>query len=53
MTFFSANLLKLLEGAWVPLLFGVAMVVMIWTWRRGARDPGRTRRGASRCRSTT
>ena len=36
MTFFSANLLKLLEGAWVPLLFGGAMAVMIWTWRRGA-----------------
>src|SRR6201993_602463 len=36
MTFFSANLLKLLEGAWVPLLFGFAMAVMIWTWRRGA-----------------
>ena len=36
MTFFSANLLKLLEGAWVPLLFGVVMVVLIWTWRRGA-----------------
>jgi KUP system potassium uptake protein len=35
-TFFSANLLKLLEGAWVPLLFGAAMAVMIWTWRRGA-----------------
>jgi KUP system potassium uptake protein len=35
-TFFSANLLKLLEGAWVPLLFGVAMAVTIWTWRRGA-----------------
>ena len=35
-TFFSANLLKLLEGAWVPLLFGVAMAVMIWTWRRGS-----------------
>ena len=35
MTFFSANLLKLLEGAWVPLLFGTAMAVMIWTWRRG------------------
>ena len=34
--FFSANLLKLLEGAWVPLLFGVAMAVMIWTWRRGS-----------------
>jgi KUP system potassium uptake protein len=36
MTFLSANLLKLFEGAWVPLLFGVAMTVMIWTWRRGA-----------------
>src|SRR5712672_3007220 len=36
MTFFSANLLKLLEGAWVPLLFGLVMAVMIWTWRRGA-----------------
>ncbi len=34
--FFSANLLKLFEGAWVPLLFGVAVAVMIWTWRRGA-----------------
>jgi KUP system potassium uptake protein len=36
MTFFSANLLKLFEGAWVPLLFGVAMVIVIWTWRRGS-----------------
>jgi len=35
-TFFSANLLKLFEGAWVPLLFGVAMATTIWTWRRGA-----------------
>ena len=35
MSFFSANLLKLFEGAWVPLLFGLAMAVMIWTWRRG------------------
>jgi KUP system potassium uptake protein len=36
MTFFSANLLKLLEGAWVPLLFGLTMAIVIWTWRRGA-----------------
>jgi KUP system potassium uptake protein len=36
MTFFSANLLKLFEGAWVPLLFGLAMAILIWTWRRGA-----------------
>jgi KUP system potassium uptake protein len=34
-TFFSANLLKLFEGAWVPLTFGVLMAIMIWTWRRG------------------
>ena len=34
--FFSANLLKLFEGAWVPLLFGLTMVAVIWTWRRGA-----------------
>jgi KUP system potassium uptake protein len=36
MTFFAANLLKLLEGAWVPLLFGLTVAIMIWTWRRGA-----------------
>ena len=36
-TFFSANLLKLNEGAWLPLLFGVAMVTLILTWRRGTR----------------
>src|SRR5436305_3574756 len=36
MSFFAANLLKLLEGAWVPLLFGIAVAVTMWTWRRGA-----------------
>jgi KUP system potassium uptake protein len=36
-TFFSANLLKLSEGAWLPLLFGVAMVTLILTWRKGTR----------------
>ena len=51
MTFFAANLLKLLEGAWVPLLFGAVVVVLIWTWRRGASDPGQPRRAGSRCRS--
>jgi KUP system potassium uptake protein len=35
-TFFSANLLKLLEGAWVPILFGTTMVLIILTWRRGS-----------------
>jgi len=36
-TFLSANMLKLLEGAWVPLLFGVCMVMLILTWTRGTR----------------
>jgi KUP system potassium uptake protein len=36
LTFFSANLLKLFDGAWVPLLFGVVMAVVVWTWMRGA-----------------
>jgi KUP system potassium uptake protein len=36
LTFFSANLLKLFDGAWVPLLFGVVMAVIVWTWMRGA-----------------
>jgi KUP system potassium uptake protein len=34
--FFSANLLKLMEGAWVPLLFGFLMAMLIWSWRRGS-----------------
>jgi KUP system potassium uptake protein len=34
-TFLSANMLKILEGAWVPLLFGISMVLLIITWRRG------------------
>lgn len=33
--FFGANLLKLMDGAWLPLLFGAAMITVIWTWRRG------------------
>jgi KUP system potassium uptake protein len=36
-TFLSANLLKLFEGAWAPLLFGSAMVILIVTWQRGSR----------------
>jgi KUP system potassium uptake protein len=35
LVFFSANLLKLFEGAWVPILFGTSMVLLILTWRRG------------------
>jgi KUP system potassium uptake protein len=36
-TFLAANLLKVIEGGWVPLaLAGIVMVVM-YTWRRGTR----------------
>jgi KUP system potassium uptake protein len=34
--FFSANLLKILDGAWAPLAFGATMVLLILTWRRGS-----------------
>jgi KUP system potassium uptake protein len=33
--FFSANLLKILDGAWAPIAFGSSMVLIILTWRRG------------------
>jgi KUP system potassium uptake protein len=36
-TFFLSNLLKLFEGAWVPLAFGCFLIGIIWTWRRGSR----------------
>jgi KUP system potassium uptake protein len=44
-TFLSANMMKLFEGAWVPVLFGAVLVLLIWTWRRGTRILGqKTRR---------
>jgi KUP system potassium uptake protein len=35
--FLSANLLKIFEGAWLPVLFGCAMVLLIVTWQKGTR----------------
>ena len=35
--FLSANLLKLFEGAWLPVAFGAFMVLLIMTWQRGSR----------------
>lgn len=34
-TFLAANMLKLFDGAWVPLLFAGLMVLIMSTWRRG------------------
>jgi KUP system potassium uptake protein len=35
--FLMANLLKVAEGGWMPLLVGGALLVIMLTWRRGAR----------------
>jgi len=36
-TFISSNLLKIPDGAWLPLAFGAAMVTLMWTWSRGVQ----------------
>ena len=33
--FFSANLLKIREGGWIPLLLGVLVFIVMTTWHRG------------------
>jgi KUP system potassium uptake protein len=35
--FFSANVVKILDGGYVPVLVGASMVVIMWTWLRGTR----------------
>jgi KUP system potassium uptake protein len=37
LTFLSANLLKVVEGGWVPLLLGGVVMLVMYTWRRGSR----------------
>ncbi len=34
-TFFTANLLKILDGGWVPILLGVVLILMMTTWKKG------------------
>ncbi|MEQ1867264.1 MAG: potassium transporter Kup, partial [Micropepsaceae bacterium] len=34
-TFLSANLLKFIDGGWLPVATGLALVLAIWTWREG------------------
>ena len=34
--FFVANLYKVLDGGWAPLMLGGAMFVLMWTWSRGS-----------------
>ena len=36
-TFLSANLLKIVEGGWVPLAFGAMISTVMYTWENGNR----------------
>jgi len=35
LSFFAANLLKLLEGGWIPLTFGLLVFIVMITWHSG------------------
>jgi KUP system potassium uptake protein len=35
LSFFGANLVKVLEGGWVPILLGGSAMIVMWTWSRG------------------
>jgi KUP system potassium uptake protein len=35
--FISSNLLKIPQGAWLPLVLGACLVVIMWTWTRGSQ----------------
>jgi KUP system potassium uptake protein len=37
LTFLAANLLKVLEGGWVPLALGAVVMLLMYTWRRGSK----------------
>ena len=35
MAFFTANLTKIKDGGWFPLIFGILMFILLITWKRG------------------
>ncbi|WP_439476469.1 potassium transporter Kup [Brevundimonas sp.] len=35
--FISSNALKIPDGAWLPLVLGAALVLLMWTWVRGTQ----------------
>jgi KUP system potassium uptake protein len=37
LSFLSANMLKVVEGGWVPLALGGTVMAVMYTWRRGTR----------------
>ncbi len=37
LTFLSANMLKVVQGGWVPLALGGVVMLVMYTWRRGSQ----------------
>ena len=37
LTFLAANLLKVVEGGWVPLALGTVMIIIMFTWQHGSK----------------
>ena len=37
LVFITSNMLKIPEGAWLPLVMGGILVIIMWTWTRGAQ----------------
>ncbi len=37
LVFLGANLLKIMEGGWLPLVVGAGLLIVMLTWQRGAR----------------
>jgi KUP system potassium uptake protein len=42
--FLAANMLKVIEGGWFPLLLGTAIILVMLSWVRGAASLGRATR---------
>ncbi len=47
LTFFGTNLVKFLQGGWVPVTFAAAVFLVMTTWRAGHDCVLESRRGAS------
>ncbi len=37
LVFISSNMLKVPDGGWLPLVLGAALIVIMWTWTKGAQ----------------
>ncbi|HEY8160654.1 MAG TPA: potassium transporter Kup, partial [Methylocystis sp.] len=37
LAFLAANLMKVVEGGWVPVALGACSMIVMWTWVRGTR----------------